>query len=123
MNAQRFTIIFTIINLIIVVILLARETPATAQTKHSILRAETIELVDGAGEVRAQLKVEPNGEAVFRMRDASGTIRIKIGASEDGSGLLLLSDSTEPGVQMLAKNTGSSLTLTDKQGKQRVITP
>jgi len=131
MNAQRFTITFTIINLIAVLILLAREIPATAQTDqqadqqadHSVIRAEMIELVDGSGQVRAQLKVESNGEAVFRMRDAKGTIRIKIGASEDGSALVLLNDSTEPGVQILAKDTGTSLTLTDKQGKQRAIAP
>ena len=62
------------------------------------------------GEVRAQLDVESNGEAVFRLPDAQGTIGVKMGASEDGSGLLLINDLTEPGVQILADQNGTSLT-------------
>jgi hypothetical protein len=50
----------------------------------------------------ARLSVESNGEAVFRMRDAEGTIRVKLGASKDGSGLVLLDERTEPGLHVLA---------------------
>ncbi len=55
-----------------------------------VLRAQLIELVDAKGQVRAQLKVEDNSEAVFRMKDAQGTIRVKLGAGADCSGLVLL---------------------------------
>jgi hypothetical protein len=48
---------------------------------------------------------------------------VKLGADKDGSGLLLLNGSTEPGVHMLAKNNGTTLTLTNKGGQRRVITP
>ncbi len=88
-----------------------------------VLRARMIELVDESGQVRANLKVEQGGEAVFRMRDAKGTIRVKIGASEDGSGLLLNDDRTEPGVQLLAKRTGTTITLSEKDKEKRVIKP
>ena len=87
-----------------------------------VLRARAIELVDAEGRVRAQLQVEDTGEVVFRLRDASGTIRVKLGAAEDGSGLLLLDERTEPGVQILAKESGTSLTLADG-AERRQLTP
>ncbi len=89
----------------------------------AVLRAQLIELVDIKGQTRAQLKVEPDGETVFRMRDARGTIRVKLGASEHGSGLLLLDDNAEPAVHLLAKRMGTTLTLAEKGKDKRVMTP
>lgn len=62
-------------------------------------------------------------EVVFRLRDAAGEVRVKMGAARDGSGLLLLDGATEPGVHLLAKSTGASLTLGNTRGRRRVITP
>lgn len=73
--------------------------------------------------MRARLNVESNGEVVFRLLDQMGTIRFKLGASVDGSGLLLLDDEAEPGVQMLAKPEGPTVTLTGKDGQQLTIKP
>ena len=92
-------------------------------THPTVVRAQTIELVDNQGRIRANLKVEPDGEAVFRMMDAKGTIRVKIAAAEDGSGLLLLDDRTEPGVHALAKRQGTTLTLAEKGKEARVLKP
>jgi len=89
----------------------------------SVLRARTIELVDDHGLIRANLKVESNGEAVFRILDANGTVRVKLGAADDGSGLLLLDDRTEPAVHLLAKRTGTTVTLAERGKSQRVIKP
>ena len=89
----------------------------------AVLRARAIELVDERGQVRANFKVEPDGEAVFRLRDAKGIIRVKIGASDDGSALLLVDDSTEPAVHLLATRAGTSLTLAEKGKEKRVIKP
>jgi hypothetical protein len=66
------------------------------------LRTERIELVDKTGTVRGQFFVEDSGEAVFRIRDEKGQIRVKLGASGRGSGFILMDDQTEPAVQMLA---------------------
>ena len=80
--------------------------------------------MDGNGRIRASLRVEPpGGEVVFRLMDQQGTIRVKLGVSEEGSGLLLANDATEPGVHMLAKLDGTSITLTGKDGQQRAIKP
>jgi hypothetical protein len=89
----------------------------------AVLRAQMLELVDAEGRVRANLKVEDGGEVVFRLRDAEGTIRVKIGAGKDGSGLVLMDDRTEPAVQLLAKPTGTSMTLSEEGKAKRVITP
>ena len=97
--------------------------PQDAGNAPSVLRAQLIELVDAQGQTRAQFKVEPDGTAVFRMRDQKGNIRVKLGAGEDGSGFLLLDDQTEPGVHMLAKNTGTTLTLAEKGKEKRVTAP
>ena len=107
---------------------LFRSSPAvavaqSAQAVPDILRAKMIELVDEKGQARAQLKVEPDGEVVFRLRDRSGTIRVKLAASESGAGLLLLDDATEPAVHLLAKPGSTSMTLAEKGKQKRTIAP
>ena len=121
---ERTTQMLLLIVIALLIALLVRPVPeVTASQPQAVLRARLIELVDEQGQTRAQLKVEPEGEAVFRMRDAKGTIRVKLGASEDGSGLLLLDDNTEPAVHLLAKRTGTTLTLTEKGKEKRVVKP
>ena len=75
------------------------------------------------GKVSAQLKVEDDGEAVLRLHDSNGDIRLKLGAGRDGSALLLLDGSTEPGVHMLATSADTRLTLSNGNGRHRVIAP
>ena len=74
--------------------------------------------------------MEPSGETVLRLLDENGTIRVKLGAGENGSGLLLLDEETEPGVHLIARRAGTtatptttSLTLRGADGRQRVIEP
>ena len=88
-----------------------------------VIRAQRIELVDERGRTRAQLTVEEGGEAVLRIRDPQGTIRVKLGASESGSGLVLLNDRTELGVHLRANSEGSTITLAESGKPERVIAP
>src|SRR5687767_14967942 len=88
-----------------------------------VLRVRMLELVDESGQVRANLKVETGGEVVFRLRDAKGTVRVKLAASADGSGLLLLDDRTEPAVHLLAAPGGTTVTLAGKGKPKRVLEP
>jgi hypothetical protein len=114
--------ILTGINLVLLVWLLAASREAVAgQVGAPVLRASAIELVDAAGVVRAQLMVTPGGETLLRMRDAKGEVRVKLGASDEGSGLLLADRSTAPGLHVLAQRGTTTLTLTDADGTQRVI--
>jgi hypothetical protein len=86
-----------------------------------VLRARAIELVDGRGQVRAEISVEPSREVVFRLRDEEGQIRVKIGASRAGSGLLLLDESTEPGVQALAGAEETSVSVRRGERRQALV--
>jgi hypothetical protein len=123
MRARRLFIVLMGINTAILAALLIRSASLFAATDPDTIRARAIELVDRDGRVRGQLNVEPNGEAVFRLRDAKGEIRVKLGADGEGSGLILLDGATEPRIHMLAKESGTSVTLTSKGGQRRVITP
>ena len=88
----------------------------------SVLRAQKIELVDARGVTRARLSTEATGEVVLRLIAANGELRVKLGAADDGSGLLLANSATEPGVHLLAQ--GRSATLKLKAGeRERVLEP
>jgi hypothetical protein len=102
------------------VLLIDRPAGADRPRVSSVLRARTIELVDGRGQVRAQIKVErPSREVVLRLRDQDGQVRVKLGASRAGSGLLLANEATEPGIQALATDQGTSLSL--QRGQDRSV--
>jgi hypothetical protein len=121
MYLHRLTARLGVVSLVLalaVVVLFNRATAAQSAAP-SILRAQAIELVDGRGRVRAQLTVEASGEVVFRLRDDRGTIRVKLGASEAGSGLLLANEATEPGVHILANRNDTFVTV--QRGERRQI--
>jgi hypothetical protein len=70
-------------------------------------------------------KKYPEG-ALFRLIDPNGRPGVKIGTSADGSGMSLAGDSERRewnGVQILAEGTGSTLKLTNKNGRVQVIKP
>jgi hypothetical protein len=137
MKTQRLAIALTAINLLLLLFTLAQAGPrtaqagpTTAQTVAPIVRGRVFELVDDRGQVRSRFNVESSGEVVLRLLDRNGTIRVKLGAGEDGSGLVLADEETEPGVHMVARRTGTaerpittSITLTGKDGQQTVIRP
>jgi hypothetical protein len=123
MKARRVWTALVGLNVLLVVALLVQSERAQAAKTTEALRVRVLELVDKDGRVRAQLKVEDDGEAVLRLRDAKGEVRVKLGAGSDGSGLLLLNDATEPAIQMLANRNGTTVTLRGKDGQARTITP
>jgi hypothetical protein len=120
MRRDRLAFVLAIGNAALLVALLVQGRGASAAAPDTV-RARAIELVDERGRVRAQMNVEPDGQAVLRLRDATGEVRVKIGADAEGSGLLLLDGATEPGVHMLAKRGGSTITLTGKDGQRRKV--
>ena len=122
MRIQRLAVALTGTAIALALGGLLYERSASAQPAASVVRAQAIELVDARGRVRAQLNVESSGEVVFRLRDSTGTIRVKLGASEDGSGLLLANEATEPGVHILANRRATSVTV--KRGERsHVLAP
>jgi hypothetical protein len=123
MNALRIAIALGALNLAILGGAAVQTRTAGTRGGKDVLRGRALELVDEGGKARARIDVEPNGEVVFRLLDQEGTIRVKLGAGNEGSGLLLANDATEPGVHILAKSTGSSIKVVNKDGRERVIAP
>ena len=121
MSHQRLAVVISALNLLVLGVVLTQAPSNAKEGVQPLLRARAIELVDESGKIRAQLNVEQNGEVVFRLRDAKGTIRTKLGAGETGSGLVLLDDRSEATVQIRANQAGGNITLTDRAGAQRVI--
>jgi hypothetical protein len=123
MSDRRWLVALAGLNVVLLGALVARSPRASASAAPDAMSARSIELVDERGQVRAQLTVEAAGEAVFRLRDAKGQVRVKVGASEDGSGLLLMDQATEPAIHLLAKKDGPTLTLTGRDGRRRSLAP
>ncbi len=131
MKIQRVAIALTAINLVLLLLNLAQVRATTAQTVAPILRARALELVDERNVVRVRLNVK---ESELNLFDRNGIIRVKLGAGEDGSGLVLADEGTDSAsrsyVQIIARWTGTperstttSITLKGPDGRQRVIMP
>jgi hypothetical protein len=136
MKTQRLAIVLTVINLVMLMFNLAHVRPATAEGGAPVLRGRALEIVDDHGKVRAQIIVTPaqlgkDGHrypegTLFRLIDPNGRPAVKIGASADGSGISLAGDSERrewSGVQILANGTGSTVKLTNKDGREQLIKP
>jgi hypothetical protein len=119
----RVAVALTAINHVLLLAALVEEGSAATQGSEDVLRGKALELVDQRGQVRARLDIESDGQVVLRLLDQQGTIRVKLGADKAGSGLVLNNDATEPGVHIVAKATGSTIRLANKDGRERLITP
>ncbi len=132
---QRLTIILTAFNLILLAFGLAQLRPAGAQGVLPVLRGRALEIVDDQGRVRAEIKVLPADPAVkmpdgttgysaavqLRLISSQGSPHVKLGTTEDGSGLVLGGDSAY--VQILARGANPFLKILNKDGRQQVIKP
>lgn len=91
----------------------------STQNTFDKITVREFEMVDQNGKRRASIKVEEDGELVFRMMDDTGTIRVKMSAGEDGSAFLLLDQNTNPGIHALAKKKGTTFAVIGQDGKKR----
>jgi hypothetical protein len=99
------------------------EAQAAKEPVPAVLRAQAIELVNKQGQVVAQLFLGEDGSGNLRLRDASGTVRAKLGATAQGAGLLLLDKDVEPALWLLSNELGTSLTLAEKGKAKKVFKP
>jgi hypothetical protein len=138
MKTQRIAIALTVINLLILVTAMSRIGSAATQPSP-MLRGRGLEIVDARGKVRAQIILIAADTAaktargttypetvLLRLIDPNGRPGVKIGTSVDGSGISLAGDSERRdwnGIQILAESAGTSLKLTNKNGRKQIITP
>ena len=100
-----------------------------------VLRGRGLEIVDDRGKVRASITLhaedstvkwqgKPYPETVlFRLITSEGRPNVKLGAGENGSGLLIAGKSDPTYVQVLAEGGKTTVRLKDKNGRERVIQP
>ena len=91
--------------------------------KFDVLQAKEIQLVDDAGRVVAQLHVGDDGGGNLRLRNGDGIVRVKLGANDEGSALLLFDKETEPAATIRTGKAGTSLTLAEKGKPEKIIQP
>jgi hypothetical protein len=121
MKFQRAAIVFSVVNLLLLLFLLAQSPSDAQQDITPVVRTRAFEIVDEYGKIRAQINVEKTGEVVFRLRDAKGTIRSKFAADEDGAGFVLMDDRTEATVQIRANKSGANMLLFNRDGNKKEI--
>ncbi|RPJ86399.1 MAG: hypothetical protein EHM18_06420 [Acidobacteria bacterium] len=135
MNWQRFAVIVTVINFVLLVLGLAQVRPIAAQGVTQVLRGRALELVDDRGRVRAEIKVLP-AQPTLKMPDGTtgypetvqlrlitseGGPNVKLGTTEDGSGLVL---GGEKGyIQLLSRRTDPFIKIVTKDGREHTIEP
>ncbi len=136
MKIQRLLLILTLLNLGLLVFQLTRLSPVNA-ADDKILRGQGIEIVDGNGRLRAQLKVEP-ANATYKMPDgttgypetvifglitADGKPRVKLTTSDHASGLMLLGETDTTHTILQADRAKTSLKLRDDERTEQLIKP
>jgi hypothetical protein len=94
-----------------------------AEKIPAVLRAQSIELVDKQGQARAQLFLGDDGGGNLRLRDGSGTVRVKLGATPTGAGLILFDTDVEPAIWASTNKSGTSLKLIEKGKEPRILKP
>jgi hypothetical protein len=104
MKVQRLLILLTLVNLLLLILTLTQFGPAFAQGgPPPMLRGRGLQIVDERGEVRASIQVLPasrqkDGEisaetVLLRLITEKGRPSVKIGASEQATGIALVGPS------------------------------
>ena len=113
-------------------LLLAQIRPPEASGVAPVLRGRTLEIVDDQGRVRASIKVQPAGThegkpypetVILRLIDGNGRPFVKLAGSERGAGLGLLGESDTTHVLLKAEGPSTSVKLTNRDGKERLVEP
>ena len=111
-SSHRLLIAVTIANVAVMLVSLSQLSIANATRKDMsaalpLLRARALEIVDGAGHVRASIKVHP-ADPKARMPDGSAT--------SDAVVLRLINPDGRPGVKLASSEREAGLALIGSQG-------
>jgi len=135
MKMQRFAVVITLVNLVILMFMLAAMRPAVAQAVAPVLRGRSLEIVDDRGRVRASISVLPAGVSahgdrspetvLLRLITERGRPSVKIGASEEAAGLSFAGPTNTKDTYIIleAKGVASSLKLRNEDGREQVVKP
>jgi len=137
MKTQRLLIAITVLNVLLLVLSVGQTRAVVQEGVLPVLRGRALEIVDDRGRVRASITILP-GDPHYKMPDGTigypesvllrlispkGRPNVKIGASDRGSGLGLGGEDDPTYVQILAEGLNTSLKLTNKDGREKLIKP
>lgn len=138
MTTQRLLGALTALNLALLTFMLVAMRPAAARDAREpapVLRGRALEIVDAQGRVRASISVlpastsargDPSPETVLlRLITERGRPSVKIGASEEQSGLSFAgpTGTRDTYVILQSKDTASLLRLRSESGREQVVRP
>jgi hypothetical protein len=133
--SHRVLAVLTFINLAGLVAAVGALRPARADAVPDVVRAKALEIVDGQGRVRARIAVLPpsvsrdgvrSAETVLlRLITERGRPSVKIGASEETSGMSLTGPTgTKDSYIVLESNgTDSSIRVRNEAGREQLVRP
>jgi hypothetical protein len=127
----KLLLVLTLANLILLAFSLSQtRVAAAAGAQAPVLRGRALEIVDDQGRVRSTLTVIPADPragypetVLLRLIDSKGRPSVKIATTEDGSALGLGGESDPTGISMMARGTGTSIKLTNKDGHEQIYKP
>ena len=136
MDAKRLVVVLTVTNLAVLAFSTAHlVSTAFAQSSAPVLRGRALEIVDEQGRVRASINVLPAGTSqkgdvhpeivLFRLNTERGRPSVKIGSSEEASGLSLAgpTGTKDTYVILEAKGHATSLKLRNEDGREQIVKP
>ena len=137
MSTQRILFALTVANLALLLWQVIHPHASAAKEIAPVLRGRELQLVDGRGRVRAEIKVLPPDPAVkmpdgtteypetvlLRLIDSEGRPNVKIAATEDGSGMSLGGNTNPTHIQILSRGDKPLIKLVNRDGKQEMIQP
>jgi len=136
MKSTKFLLALTAINFFLLIALLAQSLgPARAKSEVPVLRGRGLQIVDEQGRVRASISILPAGPSedgivqgetvLLRLITERGRPSVKIGASEQVSGLSVAGPSGTKGTYAIlqARDETSVLRLRSENGKEQVVKP
>jgi hypothetical protein len=135
-NTRCLLVALTGLNLVLLVFSL-RGSIVVAQDVAPVLRGRAIEIVDDRGRIRASITIlpaDPNVKmpdgttgypetVLLRLINSKGRPTVKIAATERGAGQVLAGESDPTYVQILAEGGGTSLKLSNKDGRVQTLAP
>src|SRR3954449_12556088 len=130
MRIQGVALGLTIVNLVLLIVLLGQLNPLSAQEPAPVLRGRALQIVDDAGRVRASLSVLPAGEqshetVLLRLITERGRPSVKVGASEDSSGISVAgpTGTQNSWITLTANGVSSSIVVKSEDGSEQIIQP
>ncbi|OEO31735.1 hypothetical protein VW23_014890 [Devosia insulae DS-56] len=129
MKREAILGVLTGINLVLLLgIGVTQVLPAIAQGTPGPLRGNGLEIIDGAGRVRASIGIQPAAEGasetvLFRLIHPNGQPSVKIGASLTGAGLSFVGGDDASYIILEAEGPETQLRLVEQEGREQVLAP